>query len=210
MSPIRLKRTAAQNLRWTRTEGTVPGKPGSPTARDGEEPTRKQPLREACTKLNSPPTTSVQSASPDVISIDEDPAGKTGTQRAPVTAPTVDQESAMRPIAAAELNPPPISAPRATTLAVATVAIAARITDPLHGGLDLPVPEPAYTIACAATLIGAIGMALVAWVLRHKPRCRRLRLRAVIEKGPHVTSAERHLALGWGALGLHAAVGLLG
>ena len=109
----------------------------------------------------------------------------------------------------ADFAPAPISTARAAALGLATVAIVARITDPLHGGLGLALPEPAYSVSCGLTLAGAIGVATV-WVVRYRPGCKRMRIRGLIERGTRLTPAERLFAIAWAALGLHAAMALLG
>ena len=50
----------------------------------------------------------------------------------------------------------------------------------------------------------------LAWVLRCRPVCKRMRLQGLIERGTRLDGAERLFAVGWVALGLHSTVALLG
>ena len=107
-----------------------------------------------------------------------------------------------------ELSGPPISRWRAGILGAATLAIAARASDSLHGGVGLALPEPILSLASAATLVAAMIAAIV-WITREGRRCKRLRLRALIERGTRRTRGERWLAVTWTLLGAHALVSVL-
>ena len=56
-----------------------------------------------------------------------------------------------------DATPPPLSAVRTTVLALATVTIVARLTDSVHGGLGVALPEPVYHLAGGLTLAAAIA-----------------------------------------------------
>ena len=107
----------------------------------------------------------------------------------------------------ADFTAAPISGARAIVLGAATVAIIAKMTDPLHGGLGLGLPEPTHTAAETVTLVAAITAAAL-WVRRYTPSCRRMR--ALIGRGTRLSGAERLFAAGWVLIGMHAAVAVLG
>ena len=99
--------------------------------------------------------------------------------------------------------PAPISTPRAALMGAATIAIAARLTDPVHGGFGLNLPEPAYTPVSGALL--AAATAVGAWGVAQANRGTRLRLRSIIEPGGPDRHDEQAIGWTWNLLGVHAA-----
>ena len=110
-----------------------------------------------------------------------------------------------------DVTQPPVSPVRTALLALATVAIVARLTDSLHGGLGVALPERIYHLAGGLTLAAAIAAFLTAMLTAPRARrCERLRIRALLERGTPLTHHQRSLAITWSLMGLHCAIAMLG
>ena len=109
----------------------------------------------------------------------------------------------------ADFAPPALCATSVAILTAATVAIVARIADPLHGGLGIAIPGRLYASACGITLALAVGTALT-WCGRYGRNGAQMRLRALIERDTRFASAEGTLKVGWTLMGVHAALSVLG
>ena len=110
-----------------------------------------------------------------------------------------------------DVTQPPLSPVRTTVLTLATVAIVARLTEPVHDGLGVALPEPVYQLGGGLTLAAAIAALLTGMLTAPRTRgCERLCIRALLERGTRLTHYQRTLTLTWSLMGLHGAIAVLG
>ena len=94
-----------------------------------------------------------------------------------------------------DVTQPPLSPVRTTVLALATVAIVARLTDSVYGGFGLELSEPVYHLAGGLTLAAAIAAFVTGMLTAPRTRgCERLCIRALLERGTRLTHYQRTLA----------------
>ena len=102
----------------------------------------------------------------------------------------------------------PLCAVKTTVLGAATLAIVAHLTDALHAGVWLQIPQPGYLLARGLTLAAGAAVLLVGWISNAR-RCERLPIRRLVERGARLTAWERSVSWSWMLMGLHSGVSLL-